>query len=151
MSEARVFQISEKRNGIPNGVSDWNDILVPETDTKDYFWPSFDGDMSDETIATLNFSSGTTGLPKGVAISHHNIIANLEQCSFITRLGRPDTPDDRWVGFLPMYHAYGQLYYCLMCARFNIPVYVMIKFEFSDLLRNIQDYRVTSLQIAPRK
>src|SRR5229473_2247177 len=60
---------------------------------------------SQETIAALPYSSGTTGLPKGVMLSHYNLVANVYQV-----LG-PNaamlTPDDVMLCFLPLYHIYG--------------------------------------------
>ena len=59
-----------------------------------------------ETLAALPYSSGTTGLPKGVMLSHENLYSNVVQ--FI----RPDegaspTPDEIVLTFLPLYHIYG--------------------------------------------
>ncbi|KAH8706022.1 hypothetical protein BGW36DRAFT_422545 [Talaromyces proteolyticus] len=147
--KTRILQFSDKPNSTLRGVPDWRVILDSESNAERYHWPDFPGQTSRKMIATLNFSSGTTGLPKGVAISHHNIIANLEQARFMLSLGRVATQNDRWIGFLPMYHAYGQLYYCLMCAHLNTPVYVVEKFEFRNLLCWIQDYRITMLQLVP--
>lgn len=65
----------------------------------------------------INYSSGTTGLPKGVEISHYGIVANAEQVIHKKRLAA-DTAEgqarkarlalsgDRWLAPIPMYHAY---------------------------------------------
>src|SRR5438132_13835943 len=62
---------------------------------------------SDQMLAALPYSSGTTGLPKGVMLSHYNLVANVYQL-----LG-PGTccfhPDDVVLCFLPLYHIYGQI------------------------------------------
>lgn len=60
-----------------------------------------------EDLAYLVFSSGTTGLPKGVMLTHSNIIANSIQ---VAAAEGPDITHwrrDRSLGFLPMYHIYG--------------------------------------------
>lgn len=57
-------------------------------------------------LATLPFSSGTTGLPKGVMLTHHNIVANVYQTLIPGEAGAI-TDDDRMLCFLPMYHIYG--------------------------------------------
>jgi acyl-[acyl-carrier-protein]-phospholipid O-acyltransferase/long-chain-fatty-acid--[acyl-carrier-protein] ligase len=54
-------------------------------------------------LATVMFSSGSTGEPKGVMLSHHNVISNLEAIGQI--LGA--TKDDRVMGVLPFFHAFG--------------------------------------------
>src|ERR1039458_9370767 len=58
------------------------------------------------TIATLPFSSGTTGLPKGVMLSHHNLVANVFQT---LTSGETGSIGENTVVlcFLPMYHIYG--------------------------------------------
>ncbi|HEY4162803.1 MAG TPA: acyl-[ACP]--phospholipid O-acyltransferase [Dongiaceae bacterium] len=54
-------------------------------------------------LATILFSSGSTGEPKGVMLSHHNIISNLEA---IAQILSADA-DDRVMGVLPFFHAFG--------------------------------------------
>jgi long-chain acyl-CoA synthetase len=60
---------------------------------------------SDQTLAALPYSSGTTGLPKGVMLSHHNLVANVFQ--FIGPNATPLCPDDIVLCFLPLFHIYG--------------------------------------------
>ena len=58
------------------------------------------------SLATLPFSSGTTGLPKGVMLTHHNIVANVYQTLIPDEVGAI-TDSDTMLCFLPMYHIYG--------------------------------------------
>src|SRR5260221_10055470 len=60
---------------------------------------------SDQTLAALPYSSGTTGLPKGVMLSHLNLIANVFQ--FIGPRASEISTDDVALCFLPLYHIYG--------------------------------------------
>jgi acyl-CoA synthetase (AMP-forming)/AMP-acid ligase II len=61
---------------------------------------------SRETLAALPYSSGTTGLPKGVMLSHSNLVTNVYQFLAPGELGA-FTPDDTALCFLPLYHIYG--------------------------------------------
>src|SRR3954466_7031589 len=61
---------------------------------------------SDQVLAALPYSSGTTGLPKGVMLSHLNLVANAYQFIRPTEIGSP-TPDEITLCFLPLYHIYG--------------------------------------------
>ncbi|MFZ0322477.1 MAG: AMP-binding protein [Candidatus Sulfotelmatobacter sp.] len=91
----RVFCTREQRSGKP-----FLDLLKPVSATV----PRPDHE-SQETLAALPYSSGTTGLPKGVMLTHRNLVANVYQL-----LG-PNAavlrPADHLLCFLPMYHIYG--------------------------------------------
>jgi acyl-[acyl-carrier-protein]-phospholipid O-acyltransferase/long-chain-fatty-acid--[acyl-carrier-protein] ligase len=56
-----------------------------------------------EDVATIIFSSGSTGDPKGVELTHHNIAANIEQLNQVFMLGK----NDRVLGILPFFHSFG--------------------------------------------
>ena len=60
---------------------------------------------SDSTLAALPYSSGTTGLPKGVMLSHFNLVANVYQ--LLGPNAVKFTPADNILCFLPLYHIYG--------------------------------------------
>ncbi|MFZ0143364.1 MAG: AMP-binding protein [Candidatus Sulfotelmatobacter sp.] len=63
------------------------------------------GQGSERTLGALPYSSGTTGLPKGVMLSHYNLISNVYQ--FLGPRGTPLKSDDNILCFLPLYHIYG--------------------------------------------
>lgn len=148
----RIFQFDDKLCDQAEGVQDWTAMLASESDAQPYQWKKLHGEEAVRTVATINYSSGTTGLPKGVMVSHHNLIANVAQTMNVRW---PDLdleqqrPKERWIGFLPLYHAYGQLYVNLMATKCGVPVYVMKQFVYSDFLNTIQRFRITHLQVAP--
>ena len=64
-------------------------------------------------LAFLVYSSGTTGLPKGVMLNHENMVCNLQQLKIAESAeldwkGGSDGQGDRVIGFLPFYHVYGR-------------------------------------------
>ncbi|XP_057377432.1 uncharacterized protein LOC130698831 [Daphnia carinata] len=97
-----------------------------------------------EDLATMPFSSGTTGLPKGVMLTHRNVVSAL--CQF--KAWSPYTEKDVNLGLLPMFHQYG----CLMVLTtlaVGAKAIILPKFNFSDMLRAIQKYKVTMIPLVP--
>jgi long-subunit acyl-CoA synthetase (AMP-forming) len=114
LGKERIFQFSDKKCEPLHGIKDWQDVGVGAAANVDgYSWDPMKGAASKTTLATINYSSGTTGLPKGVCVSHYNIVANSEQTIFMRDQEQPynpsSRPEERWLGFLPLYHAYGKL------------------------------------------
>lgn len=150
LSNSKIFQFSDVECTPVLGIPDWRVLLHSECGVNEYAWPSFTPEESLTKVATINYSSGTTGHPKGVMISHANIIANAAQNIFnLTHNRQVPLPDDRWLGYLPLYHAYGQLYLIIISLKSRIPVYVMKEFAFEEFLYAIQTYRITTLQLVP--
>jgi acyl-[acyl-carrier-protein]-phospholipid O-acyltransferase/long-chain-fatty-acid--[acyl-carrier-protein] ligase len=56
-----------------------------------------------DALAAIIFSSGSTGVPKGVTLTHHNLLANIDAATELFRL----TPDDVVLGVLPFFHSFG--------------------------------------------
>lgn len=59
--------------------------------------------LTENSLATIVFTSGTTGMPKGVMLSHHNIISNIEGVLQIFPLTKPNS----FIGILPFFHCFG--------------------------------------------
>jgi len=103
--------------------------------------------VSPNDIALLPYSSGTTGLPKGVMLPHKSIIANVLQSTAIDGASY----DNKTVAadILPMFHIYGILYYLVMNIYLKHTVVVYTRFDMQAVLEGIQKYKVTHLNVAP--
>ncbi|KAF8973603.1 amp dependent CoA ligase [Flammula alnicola] len=107
------------------------------------------------TIAFLSFSSGTTGKPKAVAISHYAVIANVIQMATHYRLGDPSWhpkvlgPGDVALGVLPFFHIYGLVVIMHYVLYTGASILVMPKFNFTNLLESITRHRITHLYLVP--
>lgn len=106
-------------------------------------------------LAFLVYSSGTTGHPKGVMLSHENIVANLamsvvhESEEHLTWDGGPDGRGDKIVCFLPFFHIYGLT--CLMHFSIytGLTLVVMSKYDIERFCSVIQNWKITFAYVVP--
>jgi acyl-CoA synthetase (AMP-forming)/AMP-acid ligase II len=98
--------------------------------------------------AFICYSSGTTGLAKGVMLTHKNFIAQILQATDKKEDEEPH-PDDVTLGFLPFYHIFGLTSLVLNALYTVTPVVVMAKFDLELLCQLIQKYKITTAAIVP--
>ncbi|PSN75322.1 4-coumarate-CoA ligase [Corynespora cassiicola Philippines] len=150
--QSHIFLFSDKPTPPTSTIRAWTSLLPSTTPSHRPLTP-FTPTESRTTIAALNYSSGTTGLPKGVKITHANLLANTTQSLFMRDLEQPYTPttraQERWLSFLPLYHAYGQLWTILAALRTRSPCYMLRAFNFPAFLQAIESHAITHIQTAP--
>ncbi|KAI0885817.1 acetyl-CoA synthetase-like protein [Annulohypoxylon maeteangense] len=132
------------------GIQHWTTLLASPEDASKFDW--IEPTKSSEKICALNYSSGTTGVPKGVEITHYSYVANGVQVNFMERLDslyEEKKKRARRLGFLPLYHAYGQTYFISIYPREGVPVYIMSSFNFEKMLQHIQKFRIDILIAVP--
>ena len=96
-------------------------------------------------VAVLPYSSGTTGAPKGVMLSHRNLVANVEQAT-----GPVDVrSSDRVLAVLPFFHIYGMTVLMHLSLRQRAVLVTMPRFDLAEFLRLIQEQRISYAFIAP--
>jgi acyl-CoA synthetase (AMP-forming)/AMP-acid ligase II len=98
-----------------------------------------------EDLAALPYSSGTTGYPKGVMLTHRNLVANLAQVDGAMRLD----PDEVVVGVLPFFHIYGMTVIMNLALRAGATIVTMPRFDLEGFLKIIQDHKVTRAYVVP--
>ena len=96
-------------------------------------------------VAVLPYSSGTTALPKGVQLSHRNLIANVEQARELIQV----SADDRVLAVLPFFHIYGMTVLLNLALRQRATLVTMPRFDLTEFLRIVSEYRCSYLFIAP--
>ena len=96
-------------------------------------------------LAVLPYSSGTTGLPKGVMLTHSNLIANLVQIQD----GFPIAEDDVLIGVLPFFHIYGQTVIMNQGLRAGATIVTMPRFDLEQFLDLISEHRVSRVYVVP--
>ena len=96
-------------------------------------------------VAVLPYSSGTTGVPKGVILTHRNLVANVAQRE--PRVGIDS--NDAILALLPFFHIYGLTVLLNIALKLRAHLVTMPKFDLVEFLRIIQDQKLTYLFIAP--
>src|SRR5438552_4064449 len=98
-----------------------------------------------EDLVALPYSSGTTGLPKGVMLTHHNLIANMCQMDGLDYFCR----DDILLCVLPLFHIYGLVVVLNMGLHLGATIVTIPRFDLEQFLGLIEKYRVTLSHIVP--
>jgi acyl-CoA synthetase (AMP-forming)/AMP-acid ligase II len=98
-----------------------------------------------EDLVALPYSSGTTGLPKGVMLTHHNLVSNLRQMEGLDYF----TGGDTLICILPLFHIYGLVVVLNMGLYTGATIVTMPRFELEPFLQTIQDHGVTLAHLVP--
>ncbi len=96
-------------------------------------------------LAVLPYSSGTTGNPKGVMLTHRNLVANVAQ----TRPVQDVQPDDVVIAIMPFFHIYGMTVLLNAVLHARARLVMMPSFDLEEFLANIANHKVTVAYIAP--
>mgnify|MGYP001206084598 FL=1 len=103
-------------------------------------------DVTGEDLVEIMFTSGTTGTPKGVMLTHTNLVSNLRairQCI-------PGRIDDRLVSILPLSHMYEQMAGLLVPLGAGANVTYQANLQPAALFKTLQDRRATMLLLVPQ-
>ena len=99
-------------------------------------------------LVALPYSSGTTGLPKGVMLTHYNLVAQLCCVEGVSDAALIQ-PEDTVLAFLPFFHIYGIVAFLNLSLRLGATVVTMPRFDLEQYLQMVQKYRVTILHLVP--
>lgn len=101
-------------------------------------------DPSTDLVA-LPYSSGTTGRPKGVMLTHANLVANVVQ----TLAAEQFAPDEVLIGILPFYHIYGMTVILSMALYAGTTVVTMPRFDLEQFLTLLERHAITTAFLVP--
>jgi acyl-CoA synthetase (AMP-forming)/AMP-acid ligase II len=138
-SEVVVLDGAGEADSASSGHPSIDDLLASGADA-----PSVSFDPATH-LAALPYSSGTTGNPKGVMLTHRNLVSNVAQFSPIQGI----TSHDVIIAVLPFFHIYGMTVLLNAALRARAKLVVMPSFNLQGFLENIQNHRCTVGYIAP--
>ncbi|XP_015691892.2 4-coumarate--CoA ligase-like 9 isoform X1 [Oryza brachyantha] len=138
-----VIGIGDKER-MPGAIS-WDELLAAADRTGAAVVPVDAAQQSD--LCALPYSSGTTGVSKGVMLSHRNLVSNL--CSSMFAVGPETAGQVVALGLMPFFHIYGITGICCATLRHKGTVVVMDRFDLRTFLRALVDHRVMFAPLVP--
>jgi acyl-CoA synthetase (AMP-forming)/AMP-acid ligase II len=97
-------------------------------------------------VAALPYSSGTSGIPKGVMLTHRNLVANLQQMQAITEV---IDSSSRVLGVLPFFHIYGMVVVMGGALRQGACIVSLPRFDLEQVLQLLQEHKIRMANIVP--
>ncbi|KAH9833458.1 phenylacetyl-CoA ligase [Rhodofomes roseus] len=148
---------AEARGRLPDGVRSVEEVIQSGVGIPKYPECRLKKGEAKTKIAVLCYSSGTTGKPKAVAVSHYNLVCNILQNAATWRLNEDYAPTeeirfvpgDRCAAVLPLYHIYGLSANLHITLFGGMSVIIIQKYNHENLLRSIERYRITHLFLVP--
>ncbi len=101
--------------------------------------------MSSGDLVVLPYSSGTTGINKGVMLTHGNLVSNVAQ----VLAGADIREDEAFIAVLPFFHIYGMQVLMNTGLRAGVTVITMPRFDLEQFLQLHQDHGITRSFVAP--
>lgn len=128
------------------GMFSWSDMLSYAGQTSEEQLAEAQASLFFDEAINIQYTSGTTGYPKGATLSHHNILNNGYLVCSIMKF----TDQDRLVIPVPLYHCFGMVMGNLGCVAFGATmIYASEGFEPEAVLRTVEEEKATALYGVP--
>jgi long-chain acyl-CoA synthetase len=101
----------------------------------------------EEDIAILQYTGGTTGFPKGVMLTHKNLVSNATMCNAWLYKCKPG--EESLLGVIPFFHVYGMTMIMILAVMQGYKMILLPKFDAETTLKTIHKQRPTMFPGAP--
>ncbi len=123
------------------GITGWEEFLA----LGDSIVSEEPGTVSSDDVAMIQYTSGTTGFPKGVMLSHANLLGNVADVADVLGM----TPEDRLCIPVPFFHCFGSVLGTLLCVAAGATMLPLEQFRPAEVLRTVESCRCTLLHGVP--
>lgn len=124
--------------GEAEGATPFAELMKPDVGA-----PTFEGGF--DNVIVLPYSSGTTGLPKGVMLTHRNLVGNMHQTRGLHTLSEKDV----LIAILPFFHIYGQEVIMNNGLAHGATIVTMPRFDLEQFLGLVQEHKITRAYLVP--
>ncbi|OPY33171.1 MAG: Acetyl-coenzyme A synthetase [Methanomassiliicoccales archaeon PtaU1.Bin124] len=138
----RVFFLGPEKH---RGMFSWNEVLAlgAQTDQKEYL--ARQATLSTYDVVNMQYTSGTTGFPKGVMLTHHNISNN----GYWIGLNQNFGPKDRVCLPVPLFHCFGCVLGVMACLNHGSTMVILEKYDPVNVMMSIEKERCTAMYGVP--
>lgn len=136
---------------------EYNMIVKVHEDDETHAWPTILKESNDtlneviidpkEDTALLQYTGGTTGHPKGVMLSHYNLVSNMQMCRHW--MYKSEVAKERILGVLPLFHVYGMTTVMNLSVMMANKIILLPKFDAKEVLQTIDKEKPTMFPGAP--
>jgi fatty-acyl-CoA synthase len=137
-----VIVLSEKRYP---GTFSWNDLINLAEEVSDEELDERMNLLDPNDVINMQYTSGTTGFPKGVMLTHYNIVNNARNIAECMKL----TKEDRLCIPVPFFHCFGCVLGTLACVSVGATMLPIQEFNAKQVLQTVQDEKCTALHGVP--
>ncbi len=143
-----LFPLVQKKQGIPKVKVEYSDRILRFTKlVKEGSLQQPDVEVTSTDVALLQYTGGTTGLAKGVILTHYNLVVNAQQCDAWLYKAKP--AKERVLGVMPFFHVYGMTTVMNVAVLKAQTMVLLPRFNPKDVLKTIEKQKITLFPGAP--